>query len=274
MIKKITSYILVLLLIILLTSSIAIIIFSQTIFKQDFTIKMLEKENYYTKLYAQIIEKFKDNTIQSGLDDEVLNGIITEEQVEEDIKSLIAGIYNKSEYTINTEKVKERLNENIKKVIEKNKKDISNQEQQAIDIYVTTIGDIYSREIAYAQNYIPKVQEVFSKTQNIMQKVGVLLYISFGVIFALIIIINKKESIKYLSITAMSTGILLIIPTIMEKNIINTQNILLFNQTFSKVVVNIVETIMLKFLIFGIVFLVIGIALNVVSSRKFNITKQ
>ena len=274
MIKRITSYILVLLLIILLTSSIAIIIFSQTIFKQDFTIKMLEKENYYTKLYAQIIEKFKDNTIQSGLDDEVLNGIITEEQVEGNIKALIAGIYNKSEYTINTEKVKERLNENIKKVIEKNKKDISNQEQQAIDIYVTTIGNIYSREIAYAQNYIPKVQEVFSKTQNIIQKVGGLLYISFGVIFVLIIIINKKESIKYLSITAMSTGILLIIPRIMEKNIINTHNILLFNQTFSNVVVNIVETIMLKFLTFGIVFLVIGIALNVVSSRKFNITKQ
>ena len=254
----------------LLTSSIVLTIFLQKLFKQDFTIKMLEKENYYSKLYAQIIEKFKDNTIQSGLDDEVLNGIITEQQVEEDIKSLIAGIYNKSKYTINTEKVKEKLEENIKKVIEENSKKISNQEQQAIDIYVTTIGNIYSREISFAQNYIPKVQEVFSKIQNTIHKIALPLYISLGIIFVLIIFINKKESIKYISITAMSTGILLIIPVIMEKNAINTHNILLFNQTFSNVVVNIVETIMLYFQNIGIIMCIIGLLLNFIHIKLKN----
>ena len=107
-----------------------------------------------------------------------------------------------------------------------------------------------------------------------MEKGKPILYIVTIIVAIIILALNRKESIKYFSITATSTGLLLIITKIMEVITMKTQNILILNQAFSKIVVNIIEEIMTKFLVFGIVFLIIGIAVNLVDSIKLNSSRN
>ena len=94
MVKKIISYILVFLLIITLLTSIITTILKQTILKEKYILKLLSKNDYYSKTYNEIVEKFKDNTIQTGLTEEVLEEIISQDKVYNDINSLIEYIYN------------------------------------------------------------------------------------------------------------------------------------------------------------------------------------
>lgn len=274
MTKKLISYMLVFILIILLTSSILCTIMTSTILNEKFTLKILDKNEYYSKIYNEIMQNFKNNTIQSGLEDSVLNGIISEEQVKKDVTELINSIYENKQIKIDTESVKTKLQQNINAVIAENNKKVSKDEQEEIDAYVNTIANIYKEGILYADEYIPEIQNIVAKLKGIMEKGKPILYIVTIIVAIIILALNRKESIKYFSITATSTGLLLIITKIMEVITMKTQNILILNQAFSKIVVNIIEEIMTKFLVFGIVFLIIGIAVNLVDSIKLNSSRN
>lgn len=268
MVKKIISYILTFVFIILLVASVAITILSQTILNEKFILGLLDKNNYYAEMYNEILETFKDNTIQSGLDETVLDGVMTEEQVEKDVKSLIHYLYTGTEMSIDTEGVKTRLQEKIEKVIQENNKNVNTNERQAINAYVTTITNIYSDGIAYAEKYIPTIQNALSKIQNILVKVQIIPYIATLVVAVLLLIINKKESLKYFSIANISTGILFIILKIVESSTMQIQNIVLLNKAFSSVLVNTIQSTILSFVIVGIIFCVVGVIFSLIGNKK------
>lgn len=249
MVKKMTSYSIVLILIILLAISTSITILSQTILKEEFIEGLLNKNNYYSKIYNEIIEIFKNNTIQSGLEENVLDGIITEEKVENDVKLLIKNIYGKEETSINIEMVKAKLEENINQKIKENNKKVNQEEQKNIDAYVKTITDIYSNGIIYAKQYIPKIQNIISNIQKNLVKIEVITYAVSILLIIILFIMNKEESLNYLSIASISTGMLLIMPKILVSLSLKIENILLFNKAFSNVVIDGIENIMLRFLI-------------------------
>ena len=139
MVKKIISYIIIVVLIILLFASNTITILSQTILNEKFVLGLLEKNDYYAQVYSQILEAFKDNTVQSGLEESILDGIMTEEQVKNDTKSFLDYLYNGTELTIDTEGVKTRLQEKINEVIRENNKRVNSDEQTAINTCISNI---------------------------------------------------------------------------------------------------------------------------------------
>ena len=267
MVKKILTYIIVFLTILLVTASTMLIVFSTTLLNKNYILSTLEKEDYYNKTYSSIIEKCKDNTIQSGLEDSVLDGIITKEELENDIKSFVEYIYTGKEYTINKDLVKTRLEENINKVIEENNKRVDKSEQEAIDIYVKTIADIYEDGSIFSKEYSSGLQQGFEKVQNIINKVKVIVYIVTAVLIIFVIIMNRKNSIRSLSTTFIASGIVLIIPKIIETIGLELQNVVILNQVLSKTVINTVEDVLTKFIIFGIVFIVLGIASTIIGVK-------
>ena len=265
MVKKIISFVLLFLLIISFTLSIIISILYFTIFNESYIVSVIEDNSYYSKTYNNIIEKFKDNTIQSGLDESVLEGIITEKKVEEDTKNIIKNIYENTETKVDTEITKTRLKEKIDQIIKNNNKKVTNEEQESINIYLNTIEKIYEDGILYKQNYIEMVQSVFSK---IIKICPIIMVVSFGITLILaiiIVIINKKESIEYYSVLFISSGILLVIPKLIEAIHINMHNILLFNLNFSKVVINVVENAVDSFMVCGIICIVLGLGMEIVT---------
>ncbi len=268
MIKKIISYLLTFVLIVLLVVSVAITIVSKTILSEKYILGVLDKNNYYTEMYHEILESFKDNTIQSGLDETILDGVMTDEQVKKDIQSLIHYLYTGTKMSIDTEGVKTRLQEKINQVIQENNKKVNSSEQQEIDIYVSTIANIYSDGIAYAEKYIPTIQSVLSKIQNTLTKAQMIPYVATIVVAILLLTINKKESLKYFSIASISTGILFIILKIVESSTMRIQNILLLNKAFSNVLINAIQNIMFIFLFVGIIFSIIGIILSLIANKK------
>ena len=270
MVKKIISYIITFILIILLVASVVLTILSQTILNEKFILGILDKNNYYSEMYNEILETFKDNTIQSGLDETILDGIMTQEQVKKDVQSLVHYLYTGTEMSIDTEGVKTRLQEKIDQVIQENNKKVNTSEQQAINTYVTTIADLYGDGIAYAEKYIPTIQHALSKIQNVLAKVQIIPYLATLIVVILLFVINKKESFHYFSITCIATGILFIILKIVESSTLQIQNILILNKAFSNVLINTIQSIMTTSLVVGIVFCIIGILLSIVYAK----TKQ
>ena len=267
MVKNVVSYIIVLLLIIMIVASSALIVFSTTILNKNYVLDMLKKEDYYSITYSIIMEKFKDNTIQSGLEETILDGIITKEQVENDINSFIAYLYTGIPYQISTATVKTNLEESINRVIEENNKKVDSSEKKAIEIYVKTITDIYEDGIIFSNDYISQIQKSFEKIQNAVNKVKVIIYIGTIALIIFIVLLNRKNALKLLSVTAISAGILLIVPKILETIALEMQNVVILNQILSKTVIDTVEDVLLKLVIFGVLLIVFGIIGSIFSGK-------
>ena len=76
---------------------------------EEYMLSKLEEANYYERMNAEIIEQFKNYTIQSGLSDNVLENLFTQEKLEEDINNVINSIYTGTELEIDTTEIEENL---------------------------------------------------------------------------------------------------------------------------------------------------------------------
>ena len=267
MLKKIISYILTLILIILLVLSIALTIANNTILKKNFAIKVLERKDYYHEVYSIIKDNFINNTIQSGLEESVLENIITEEEVKNDVNSLVSYIYGQGELNIDKNIVRDRLKQNIDQVIKENNKKVTKDEQESIDLYLDTIADLYQNGITYSKDYVEKIKDVLIKIQSIIQKV---IYIAYGItafFVIILLVINRSLVLKYLSISMMGAGALCIIPKLIEVASLQIHNILLLNLAFSKIIIGLIEGVLGSFLVVGIVTLILGFVINIVASK-------
>ena len=84
--KTIVRYIISIILTIVLTAWIIINIASSTILDEQYVLDKFEETDYYSKIYTMAESNFENYIHQSGLDEEVLQGLITEEQLENDTK--------------------------------------------------------------------------------------------------------------------------------------------------------------------------------------------
>lgn len=113
-ISNIIKYIVIILLIISIILTLAVKVLTSTILNKDYILGKLEETNYYKNIYNQVESNFENYIYQSGLDEDVIKGIISEEDIKSDTIQIINNIYNNKEVTeVNISKIEERLEKNI-----------------------------------------------------------------------------------------------------------------------------------------------------------------
>ena len=269
MAKKIISYIFVFLLIISLTGGVGAITLSQTALNKKFTIGILEKNAYYSKTYNEIVETFKNNTIQSGLPDDVLDNITSQDKVKKDVNLLIDYLYGDTDkLEIDVENLETTLQANIDAEIEKNSKKISDEEKEAIKEYIKTISKIYKTGILYEESYLSQIRSVIVKIGDLLSKAGVGACFASIIILVILIFINKSKVYRYVSTTFLASGILLILVKAFETFFTKIDTILLLNEAFSTFLINLVDTAITYLTIIGIILAILGLIANVISAKK------
>ena len=127
LLKFISITILTICLIILGITTIA----TSTILSKNYVTQKLEETDFYSGTYKLVESNFENYIYQSGLDEDVLKNICTQEKVKNDINIMLSNIYNGSNQTIDTTEIAENLNANIDKLGIKN-----NQNENAINEFV------------------------------------------------------------------------------------------------------------------------------------------
>ncbi len=269
MVKKITSYIISFLLIILIIMSIILGITENTVLNREYVEDMLEKIGYYEKLEKTIMDGFENYIMQSGMDTSVFEGVYDSEQIKKDMSNILDVIYNNDELDIDTETMKEKLDENIKEYAEDNNILITSSVKSQIQTFEETIIDTYYSSVVYSASALNSIGKVVYK---IIPMVTIAKYVVYAVtvVFILILmIINRKnitQTLKYLGVSLISSGGLLILVEILEKMYINTSGVTIFNDNISMILETIVSDILNKFTIIGIIAIIVGIIFNIISA--------
>lgn len=266
-IKKIIKIIFSAILTISILLYILINLLSSTILKESYILSKLDQANFYQKVYEEVNSNFEKYIYQSGFDENVLNNVITEEKVKEDFKIIIDNIYNGTNQDINTETIKTNLTNNINSQLGAN---ISKTQQNSIDSFVDTILNEYTQTILHTQ-YENKINKAYTQINKYINLANKALLIIMAVLIILLILLNLKRlyrGVSYIGISMLSSGILLCVADIFIKMKVDIKNIVILNDTISKIIINVITELLANILKDGIILLVSGIVLIIIANLR------
>ena len=255
-IVNLLKFIFIIILTICLIAISLIKIVSLTVLNKNYILQKLEETDFYSDTYKLVESNFENYIYQSGFDEDVLKNICTQEKVKKDINIIISNIYDGTEQNIDTTEIANNLNTNIDKLGIKNK-----QNENAINQFVVHICNEYTDTVLHTQ-YENKVNNVYQKVINILNKIYNILIIAIIIDLIAIIITNKKnvsKNIQSLGISLLASSIFEGLVCLIIKSKINIQGIKVFNDTFSKTLVTIIEEILQKINLISLTTCIIAI---------------
>ena len=227
-----------------------------TILSQKYILKQLEKTEFYSEVYKIAEANFENYIDQSGLEENVLNNICTQEKVRKDINIIISNIYEGTNEEIDTTEIASKLNSNIDNLNVRTAKN-----SNAIDEFVNHICESYKEAIINTK-YESQINGLYKKTTNILEKINKMLITVTIISIILLMIMNIKNISKILAdfaIILLSTSFLQFIGINILKSKVDILNIKVFNDAFSKTIVMIVQDIFSKINTVGIIMFGISI---------------
>lgn len=277
-ISKIIQYILVLIIAITIIAIVAIKIATSTILSKEYTLKKLEETQYYSKIYQEVVENFEKYIYQSGLDEEVIRGIITEEKVEEDVKTIISNIYDGTDKKIDVTEINTNLTNKIEETISTKK--LGTAQVEAIETFKNKISEEYIQTMTHTE-YEQNINKIYIKVLKYVELAKKAILITILVSIVLILIICHKnifKGIAEIGISITSSGIFYTIVQVFINKKINIETITILNGAISDLLRTILKNIVQTLLNYGIILLITGVILiligNLVNSKKFNEEKN
>ena len=251
--KKIISYFLSFLLFISFSVTIFLAIFSNTILDSNFVIKVLDENDYYDMVDELIKDGFRDYIYQSGFDETILEDLYTRQELKKDVKLMISNLFFEQNEVIDTEKIKDRIRNNIDKYLEDNNLVLAEEQEGSVDKYIDLLAKNYEDKITLSA-FLNQINDTTNKIKNMIEKYESYIYIMPILIAVLILLINIKKLHKvflYTGIAGISSGITNIIISLFVESKITVNNIFIFNDAISIVIRNLINIYMKNIFVIG-----------------------
>ena len=246
---------------------------SSILLNQSYITQKLEETKFYTKTYELVKSNFENYIYQSGLDEEVLNDICTEEKVKNDINIILNNIFQGTNEKIDTTEISDNLHANIDKLGIKNSKN-----EQAIEQFVEKICNEYTNTVLHTE-YEDNIHNMYFKVNNILSKVydiSTIVLVLGIIVLALLNFKKPSKNIQGIGIMLSATAIFNFIVCNVITSKVNIQGIKIFNDAFSNVIVNVLQETIHQIMAFGLGTLVFGLILIAIYSAIMakNSTKE
>ncbi len=255
-------------------------ILSNKLLNKNYMLNKMEEMQVYLQISRDVQSGFENYIYQSGLPEDTINDLFTDEMIKNDTNSILEYIYDGTEIKISDEIVRDNLEQKIVSYVEgqnlklndQGRKNISDFEDLIVNEYKTNVNiDEYNSSL----QVFPIIHNVVQKLQDINQKIWHLPIIALLIVLFVFILINRKNlliAIQYLSISSLSIGVILKLTVNLVFKNFDIDNIVLFSTAMTNLVINIIKEILYSLLDNSNIFVICGIVGIIVSSLLKNIS--
>ncbi len=229
-VKKVSSYVLAVFLtlsILALTISVSLY---DNIFERNALESALDESGYYYNEYNIILNSCNNYLMQSGFDDDLFEGVITRDCVEEDIDAIVRCLFINQKVELDTTKLEERLDKKIKEQVEQKMYFVDEETQKELDEFKKTVAETYKNNIVYSEQVMNEISKYFNKIERAL-KIIKLSLIALTAIIALLTFKMRKSSV---GVGMFTSGVLLLAAKLYSGVYVAINNILIVNWAFSK----------------------------------------
>ena len=272
-ISLVLRYILIFFLVVIILAFAFLNIATSTILNKNYITTKLEETGYYSGIYQEVEKDFRNYIDQSGLEEEVMDNVITEDKVKEDVNIIISNIYDGRDEKIDVTEIRTNLNNNIEKYIA-NQRGLK-VDNSAVETYIDKICEQYKTTMTHT-DYEQKINNVYMKILKYADIANKVLLIAMLVLIIVIFAICHERIFKGFSsigISILSSGILFVLTNLFIKMKIKIDTITILNNAFSSSLRTIINDVVGTILNYGLIMLGVGLVLimlgNLVDSIKY-----
>lgn len=269
LVKNIVNYVLSILIAIFIIIFLIIQLAQSTVLSKKYVLSKLDEIDYYGKIHEDVKSNFENYIHQSGLDETVLENIVSKEKVKKDTQQMISSIYDGVEEQIDTQEIKYKLNKNIEETVEAQ---VIKTQKEAINKLVDEICNEYTSTLSHYK-YENKINELYTKVKKyieVAKKVS-LVIIAVSIIFLLLL--NMKKLYKAFSLfgTSLATsGFFMIMVSIFINSKIKIETILILNEAISNIIKNVLTQVLHNIKIYSYSMIAAGILLTLIANLIHN----
>ena len=265
-------YILIIFLVIIILAFTFLKIATSTILNKGYVLTKLEETGYYNGIYQEVEKDFRNYIDQSGLEEQVMDNVITEDKVKNDVNIMVNNIYDGKNEEIDVTEIKTNLNNNIEKYVSEQPGISAND--TAVETFINKICEQYKTTMVHTE-YEQQINNVYMKIIKYTNVVNKALLIAMLVLAVIIFAICHKRIFKGISsagISILSSGILIIATNIFINLKVKIDSITVLNNSVSNSLRTIIRDIMGIISNSGYIILGVGLALiilgNLIDSIK------
>ena len=263
--KKVLSYIIVVVLTILITTCIYLSILNNTILNKDNILTMIDNSSYYTRVKNETLNLLEGYIQQSGFDKTILESAITEDIIKEDIHNIINGIYTNTK--ISSSDVTLNLQNNIDKYIKDNNKVLDIAQKNSIKELITLMSNEYNNNI-FPSIGIPYLSDAIKVASNYYLTINNYVIITTIILIVILILLSFKNSILYLSIALLSTSFLILSIYLYTYITLDLSNISIHSESITTMINLIISSISSKVYTYSFIIFIISIIVCYLSCFK------
>lgn len=239
-----------------------------TVFNEDYVLDLLNNHNYYQELYDNTLEEVSYYLEQSGLNEEVLNNVISVKSLKNEIITTIDNLYTNQKITVNTEEFQNNLATNINNYIKDNNIRVDNKD--TVNILTKKLVNIYEEEISY-NNTFEKVRPMFNKAYKLTKIVSLISIIVSIITYLINRYIFKDRNI----IASLFTNFVILVGLVLyTKYTIDINNIFFYNTSISNILMEFINSVLKCMLVTGIISFVLGLFIVFTTTGTFKKLRQ
>lgn len=274
--KTILNIILSFLLIILIAMSIVINILQDKILNKDYILSKMEENQVYLQVSREVDNGFENYIYQSGLPEDIIKDLYTENTIKNDVNSFINALYDGTEIQISDSIIRETLDKRINEYLVSENKTLNEQGKKNVEKFEDLIVNEYKNNVnAYGSLY-KTGHDFLDKLEQVIQKIKfipIILIIAFIIFLIVNNLKNLLLTINYACISLLSLGILIKIGVSIIFSKINIDNILFITKALSNLLINISKEILYICSDYANLFIVIGIVGILIYAIADNVKK-
>ncbi len=243
-VKFILNVVLSFLLMLTLICIMVLNVLNEKILNKDYVQAKIDETGFYNQLSKEIEDGFENYVYQSGLPEDTIVGLFTEDTLRNDINSIVSYVYGANEYKISEETIKSTIDSKINTYLENNNIKLNDQGKSNIENYEALVVKEYNKKIIVSEKLIELIRNVISiskKVSSMVRNYPMIVAIILGVFLVVINIKNLLVAINFAGISSLAAGLLFKIGILFVDKNIKFDSLMIYSKSTTNLFVNIAK---------------------------------
>ncbi len=172
--------------------------------------KVLDSSNYYTNRAQEIESDLKIITMPTRLGLEILDGVIIENEIQEEIKLQLLNAFHNRDTQVSPEKMKDRLRDKLNQYLEK--RGVSSDQELSLYInnYINSVSNWYCHSLK-----IPLMDDIIRSINNHRLLYSLVMPVMIGLILIMMLLLYRWNSFRgfifYAYSSSLATALMLVV---------------------------------------------------------------
>lgn len=243
---------------------------------KNYLLSKMEETEVYLQISREIESGFEKYIYQSGLPEDIIKDLFTEDIIRNDVLSIVNCIYEGTEINLSSQTIRNNLDNKIEQYLVSEGKTLNEQGKENINKFEDLIVNEYDSIVNTSTTLYTEAHLVIEKLNVISNKIGNIPIITIGILVVLIILFNIKNlplAINFLSISILTVGILIKVGITVINSNINIDNLLILTTSISNLVISIIKELIYQFDKNATLFVFLGV-LGILIYSIFKVLKK